>query len=88
MFCSINFDIVELNFLHYLRTVKKITLKSISNIAKNFLNPESLLFIESTLPPGFCEKKIIPIMEKVFEERGVGAQNVKLAYSFEREKLP
>ena len=42
------------------------------------------MFIESTLPPGFCEKKIIPNIEKVFEQRGIGKQNVKLAYSFER----
>ena len=79
--CSINFDIKKKK--QKIFSSEKDYLKSISNIAKN-LNPESLLFIESTLPPGFCEKKIIPIMEKVFEERGVGAQNVKLAYSFER----
>ena len=67
--CSINFDIKKNKRKTF--SSEKDYLKSISNIAKN-LNPKSLLFIESTLPPGFCEKKIIPIMEKVFEERGVG----------------
>ena len=79
--CSINFDIKKKG--RKLISNEKDFLKSISNIAKN-LNPKSLLFIESTLPPGFCEKKIIPNIEKVFEQRGIGKQNVKLAYSFER----
>ena len=50
--CSINFDIKKKQKIF---SSEKDYLKSISNIAKN-LNPESLLFIESTLPPGFCEK--------------------------------
>ena len=32
----------------------------------------------------FAKKKIIPNIEKVFEQRNIGKQNVKLAYSFER----
>ncbi len=79
--CSINFDIKKKG--RKIISNEKEFLQSILQISKN-LNPKSLLFIESTLPPGFCETKIIPKIEKVFEERGIGRQNVKLAYSFER----
>lgn len=79
--CSINFDIKKIRKKIY--SNEKNFLKSISKIAKH-LNPDSVLIIESTLPPGFSEKKIIPIIEKVFEKRGLNKKNVNLAYSFER----
>lgn len=79
--CSINFDIKKIGKKIY--SNEKTFLRSISKIAK-YLNPESVLIIESTLPPGFSEKKIIPLIETVFEKRGLRKNRVNLAYSFER----
>ena len=79
--CSINFDIKKVGKKIYSNEIT--FLRSISNIAK-YLNPNSVLIIESTLPPGFCEKKIIPLIEAVFKKRGLKKNKVNLAYSFER----
>ena len=40
-------------------------LKSIEKVAYN-LNENALLIVESTIPPGTCEKKIYPIFKKSF----------------------
>jgi len=48
------------------------------------INPECLILIETTVPPGATEYVAYPIIKKVFEERGIHDREPLLAHSFER----
>ena len=79
--CSINFDIKKKNKKFI--TNSDNYMNAIDNIAK-YINPNATLIIESTLPPGYCENKIIPNFKKIFIKRKIDIDKVKIAYSFER----
>ena len=57
--------------------------EAITVIAEN-INPECLVIIETTVPPGTCNKVILPIIEKIFLKRKIDKDKVKLAHSYER----
>lgn len=44
----------------------------------------ALLIVETTVPPGTCEKIVRPILENEFDRRGLGKENVLIAHSYER----
>ena len=50
------------------------------------IKPECLILVETTVPPGTCEKVVKPIIEEEFEKRGIDVlQNPPLiAHSYER----
>jgi UDP-N-acetyl-D-glucosamine dehydrogenase len=48
------------------------------------INPECLVLIETTVPPGTTEYVAFPIIKKAFEDRGIHHQEPLLAHSFER----
>ena len=56
--------------------------ESLEIIAKN-ITPETLVLIETTVPPGTTEQVAYPIMRKVFRKRGMNSDPL-LAHSFER----
>ena len=58
-------------------------LKNIKVIAEK-MSPNTLLIIQSTLPPGFTNTYIKPLLEKEFKKRGIPSKNLLLAHSFER----
>lgn len=55
---------------------------AIRTIAKKCKN-DVLVLIESTVPPGTCQKIIKPIFEEVFNERGL-SHDYKIGHSYER----
>ncbi len=44
----------------------------------------ALVLVETTVPPGTCEKIVLPVLQKCFESRGFSADDVRLAHSYER----
>lgn len=46
--------------------------------------PGALILIESTVPPGMCDKVIVPMFFHELEQRGISPDSVHLAHSFER----
>lgn len=48
------------------------------------INPDCLVLIETTVPPGTTEYIAYPIIKKAFEERGFKNKEPLLAHSFER----
>jgi len=46
--------------------------------------PGCLVMVETTVPPGTCERIVHPILARCFEARGVDPTKVLLAHSFER----
>jgi UDP-N-acetyl-D-glucosamine dehydrogenase len=57
--------------------------KAIRPIASR-IPPESLVIVETTVPPGTTEKFIKPIFEQEFENRLISGKVPKLVHSFER----
>ncbi len=56
--------------------------ESFRTIARN-VGPQTLILIETTVPPGTTEQIAYPIMKKIFTERGIGTDPL-LAHSYER----
>ena len=56
--------------------------KSFEIIGHN-VNPNALILIETTVPPGTTENVANPIIRKVFQERGIESEPI-LAHSYER----
>ena len=48
------------------------------------IKPSCLVIVESTLPPGTCEKLLLPLFKAEFKKRKYNCDEVKLAYSYER----
>ena len=57
--------------------------KAIETIAKN-ISQTCLVLVETTVPPGTCEKVIMPILEKIFIRRNLDKNKIRLAHSYER----
>ena len=55
---------------------------SLKTIA-GYIGPDTLVLIETTVPPGTTEQIAYPIMKKVFEQRGLSTDPL-LAHSYER----
>jgi nucleotide sugar dehydrogenase len=56
---------------------------AIKAIAKE-VSPGTLLLVETTVPPGTCEKIVAPILATELIKRGLSAESVYLAHSYER----
>jgi UDP-N-acetyl-D-glucosamine dehydrogenase len=66
---------------------EKINLKSFSlgiNTLSEVVKEDVLIIIESTVPPGTCEKIIYPILKKSFKKRSFDIDKLSLAHSYER----
>lgn len=46
--------------------------------------PSCLIIVESTVPPGTCEKVLLPLFKSEFKKRGFKNPEVNLAHSYER----
>ncbi|MDH3473163.1 MAG: nucleotide sugar dehydrogenase [Rhodospirillales bacterium] len=46
--------------------------------------PGTLVIVETTVPPGTCEKVVAPILSAALAARGLGAEDFLLAHSYER----
>jgi len=48
------------------------------------ISPETLVIIETTVPPGACEHIVAPELNAGFEKRGIAVDQLMLAHSYER----
>ena len=46
--------------------------------------PGSLVVVETTMPPGTCEKVVAPLLEETLEGRGLPRDAIQLAHAYER----
>ncbi len=56
---------------------------AIQTIAKK-MKQDALVIIETTVPPGTCEKIVLPIIVKEFKKRNIDFTKINLAHSYER----
>ncbi len=75
----------EKNDLGNVRTghVQMTALEESFEIIAQHIQPEALVLIETTVPPGTTEHIAFPIMKKIFESRGLESDPL-LAHSYER----
>jgi len=82
---DINLDVKNLysqNSTNYVLEENRF-IEAIESIALRIM-PTTLVLIETTVPPGFTEKKILPLFQKVFEQRNIDIGQIRLAHSYER----
>ena len=48
------------------------------------IRPGTLIVVETTVPPGTCEKVVYPIICEEFKKRGLDEKEVYIAHSYER----
>ena len=75
---SINCDLKNSNFIE-IESFNKSIESILNNVTEN-----TLILIESTVPPGTCEKIIYPKMKSILKKRKIKLKNVYLAHSYER----
>jgi UDP-N-acetyl-D-glucosamine dehydrogenase len=80
--CSIIVIDINLDLKRFNESLKNYK-KSIIEISK-FLKDDVLIIIETTLPPGFCNKIIYPIIKKEFLKKHKNLKKLKFAHSYER----
>lgn len=56
---------------------------AVNTLGKN-IRQDTLVIIETTVPPGTCEKVVKPILEERFKNRGLNPESIKIAHSYER----
>jgi nucleotide sugar dehydrogenase len=78
---SINCDLVKQNSQEKI-AIYRFT-HSIREIAEN-ISEDTLVIIESTVPPGTCKKIVYPLFEDVFNKRKLNINKFYLAHSYER----
>ena len=57
--------------------------KAISVIGDH-ITPGGLVLVETTVPPGTCEKIVVPVIDKCLQKRGIEPGSVMVAHSYER----
>jgi nucleotide sugar dehydrogenase len=45
---------------------------------------DALILVETTVPPGTCEKIVWPIAKQIFKDRGLDTKELKISHSYER----
>ena len=56
---------------------------AIESIAKH-IKKGALIIVETTVPPGTCEKVIVPKLEEILAKRKLSLDDIFLAHSYER----
>ena len=75
---SINCDLNNRNTIK-IKEFKQSVISILNNISEN-----TLLIVESTVPPGTCERIIYPALKKISKKRNIDLKKIYLAHSFER----
>lgn len=48
------------------------------------MQSDTLVIIETTVPPGACEKVVVPVLREAFRQRGLDPSSLLIAHSYER----
>jgi len=77
--------VVSINFeINYKKKDPFSLLKNFFKEIAKIISKNSLIIIETTLPPGTCDQIIYPTLVDVFSKRGLVKNDVMLSYSYER----
>lgn len=78
---DVNLDVIEAQDGPYLALDD---FRSAVKVIGKFLQPGCLVIIETTVPPGTCEKVVLPELTAAVKARGLSENSFLLAHSYER----
>jgi len=79
-----NIIIISINF-EIKKNIKDFNiLKQLIRNIGNRIKKKTLILFETTVPPGTCEKMLIPELEKTLHKRKIKLDEISFSYSFER----
>ena len=80
--------IVDINLdLKYNNGIPYVDFSNFRNAIKTLgekLKPNSLILVESTVPPGTCEKVVVPEIQNALKRRNMPLNSIYIAHSYER----
>ena len=77
--------VVSINFeINYKKKDPFFLLKNFFKEIAKIISKNSLIIIETTLPPGTCDQIIYPTLVDAFSKRGLAKNDIMLSYSYER----
>ncbi len=65
-------------------TVKYEPLRAALRTVGSYMHPEALILLESTVPPGTCERIAAPLLQECLAARGLSPDQLRMAYCYER----
>ena len=78
---SINCDLNKINGKYKINLVD--FKRGIEQFAKK-INEDTLIVVESTIPPGTCKKVVYNTIKKIFTKRKLNTKNIHVCHSYER----
>ena len=75
---SVNFDFAN---------PSNTSFQNIKNLSKELamkIKKKTLIIFETTLPPGTCDKIVLPVFRDILRKRKINIQDIYFCYSFER----
>jgi UDP-N-acetyl-D-glucosamine dehydrogenase len=84
---DINLDVQKINDGSNRLVEYNVTLEGFRKAMEtigNHCKEDVLIVVETTVPPGTCQKVVLPIITKCLVERGLSANKFKLGHSYER----
>ena len=78
--------VVSVNFDFKTKSIKKsfTQLKNLFKKIANNLSEDTLIMLETTIPPGTSEKIIFPLITKILKKRRLNIKKIYFSYSYER----
>ena len=80
--------IVDINLdINYIDDKPKINMAPFCSAIESIgelIKADALIVIETTVPPGTCEKVVYPIIAEKFEKRGMDQNRIHIGHSYER----
>ena len=68
-------DVPQVNFAPFRQAIRAIG---------DNIRPGALIIVETTVPPGTCDKIVVPELRAALENRGIAGDDFLLAHSYER----
>ena len=84
---DINLDVQKNNNDKYELNNYSVNLESFTNAMKtigNYCKSDALILVETTVPPGTCQKIVAPTIKNALKERGLPVDKIRIGHSYER----
>jgi nucleotide sugar dehydrogenase len=84
---DINLDVHKTNNEKYALAGYEVNLSPFRAAIKtigSFCKPDTLVLIETTVPPGTCQNVVVPTLRAALEERGLPSNKIRIGHSYER----
>jgi nucleotide sugar dehydrogenase len=82
---DVQLDVIKQNVTQQVGATLNIdSFKTAIEVIGKYMQPGTLVIVETTIPPGTCECIVKPILEKAFVMRGLPVDNLLISHSYER----